>query len=91
MHVPLGAAPTTLHAPILNARCTNVWAGLLGWAADRRPELKDPCVLADGTRMRGLSVESYGEMTVQLQTMQRGTERLALDWGQGRQSVGDRR
>lgn len=89
MHVPLGAEPRTVRSPILSARCTNVWASMLGWAADRRPELKDPRVLADGGRLAGLVVESYGEMAVRLQTVQRGTERLRLDWGQRRGRVRD--
>lgn len=84
LHAPLGARPATVKAPILNVRSTNIWNAMLGWVSDQRPELKDPRVLADGDRLSGLQLESYGELAVRLQTVQRGTQTLGLDWGQSR-------
>lgn len=81
LHLPLGGGRRQIRAPIVNAKCANIWAALQSWLIDRNPELKDPRVLADGPRTKGLLLESFGEVVVSLQAITRGAEKLALDWG----------
>lgn len=82
IHVPLGGDIRDIHAPLLIPRCINPWAALANWFTGRNPELRDPKVLADSSKTKGLSTQSYGEMVVQLQTICRGGTKMGLDWGQ---------
>lgn len=80
IHVPLGGKPTTLRAPILTAQCSNLWSSLSSWFTDRNPELRDPKILLEGTKNKGLNMESYGELVITLQSISRGGEALCLEW-----------
>lgn len=80
IHVPLSGKPTTLHAPILTAQCSNLWSSLSSWFTDRNPELRDPKILLEGTKNKGLNMESYGELVVTLQATTRGIEALSLEF-----------
>lgn len=39
-----------LIAPILIPKSTNIWASVVNWITDRNPELRDPKILASGTK-----------------------------------------
>ncbi|XP_055323382.1 B9 domain-containing protein 1 [Sitodiplosis mosellana] len=80
IHVPLGGKRTTTRAPILTAQCSNLWSSLSSWFTDRRPELRDPKILLEGTKNKGLTMESYGELVVTLQSITRGGDALCLEW-----------
>lgn len=80
IHVPLGGKRTMVRAPILTAKCSNLWSALSSWFTDRNPELRDPKILLEGTKSKGLNMESYGELCVTLQSITRGGETLGLDW-----------
>lgn len=80
IHVPLGGKRTTIRAPILTAQCSNLWSSLSSWFTDRNPELRDPKILLEGTKNKGLNMESYGELHVTLQAITRGGDALCLDW-----------
>lgn len=84
-HVPLGGVSREIRAPLLIARCKNVWAAIVNWFSGRNPELKDPKVLGDGSKAKVLSTQSYGEIIVQLQSVCRGGTKMGLDWGQQQQ------
>lgn len=59
LHLPLGSGVRSIRTPIVNAKCANIWAALQSWLIDRKPELKDPKVLGDGTRTKGNFVFMY--------------------------------
>lgn len=80
IHVPLAGKRTTIKAPILTAQCTNLWSSLSSWFTDRNPELRDPKILLEGTKNKGLNMESYGELHVTLQAITRGGDALSLEW-----------
>ncbi|KAI9589946.1 hypothetical protein GQX74_008114 [Glossina fuscipes] len=69
-----------LKAPILRPRCTNMMSDFIRWLTGRNPELKDPKILLDNMKTRGLSTESYGEVQLQLNVMSRGIARLGLEF-----------
>lgn len=52
------------------------------WFTDRNPELRNPKMLLEGEKTKGLYVESYGEVVIALQSISRGGGQLSLDWGQ---------
>lgn len=80
IHVPLGGSRTTIRAPILIAQCTNIWSSLSSWFTDRNPELRDPKTLLDGTKVKGLNMQTYGELVVTLQSITKGSDTLCLEW-----------
>lgn len=80
IHVPLSGKRTTVRAPILTAKCSNLWSTLSSWFTDRNPELRDPKVLVEGTKSKGLNMESYGELVVTLQAITKGGDALCLEW-----------
>lgn len=80
IHIPLGGKRTTIEAPILTAQCTNLWSSLSSWFTDRNPELRDPKVMSEGTKSRGLNMQSYGSLFITLQTISRGGNSLCLEW-----------
>lgn len=53
IHVPLGGKRTTIRAPILIAKCSNIWSAISSWFTDRNPELRDPKILLEGTKTKG--------------------------------------
>lgn len=53
LHLPIGGE-RIIRAPIVNAKCSNIWAALQSWLVDRSPELKDPQILSEGHRTKGL-------------------------------------
>lgn len=54
VHVPLGGSRKTMRAPILTAKCSNVWSAVSSWFTDRSPELRDPKILLDGNKSKGM-------------------------------------
>lgn len=80
LHVPLGGCRTTIRAPILVAQCTNIWSSFSSWFTDRNPELRDPKTLLDGTKVKGLNMQTYGELVVTLQSITKGSDTLCLEW-----------
>lgn len=80
VHIPLGSRE--LDAPITIPRCSNFWAAVISWFSGRNPELRDPKVLTNGNKTKGLSTQSYGNVVVALQSISRGSSKLGLDWGQ---------
>lgn len=80
IHIPLGGKRTTIQAPILTAQCSNLWSSLSSWFTDRNPELRDPKILLEGIKSKGLNMQSYGELFVTLQTITRGGNALCLEW-----------
>ncbi|KAJ6638000.1 B9 domain-containing protein 1, partial [Pseudolycoriella hygida] len=79
-HLPVTSGE--IRAPIFQIRCSNIWSSITSWFSDRRPELRNPKILVEGEKTKGLSVESYGEVVIFLQTVTRGAGHLSLDWGQ---------
>uniref|UniRef100_A0A1A9WHQ3 B9 domain-containing protein 1 n=1 Tax=Glossina brevipalpis TaxID=37001 RepID=A0A1A9WHQ3_9MUSC len=69
-----------LKAPILRARCSNMMSDFIRWLTGRNPELKDPRVLLDNMKTKGLSTESYGEMQLQLNVISRGVAHLGFEY-----------
>ncbi|KAH8382870.1 hypothetical protein KR009_005658, partial [Drosophila setifemur] len=69
-----------LQAPILMPKCPNMLADITSWLLRRKPELKDPKVLLDSHKCKGLSMESYGTLEFQLSTMVRGAKKLGYQW-----------
>lgn len=53
IHVPPGGQQKTIRAPILVAKCSNVWSAISSWFTDRNPELRDPKILLDGNKSKG--------------------------------------
>jgi B9 domain-containing protein 1 len=83
LSIPLSGGVQTYVAPIILPKSVYIWAAMIDWILDRSPELRDPKVLADGTKFKGLKTESYGELKVRLQTVSRGCRDLGMDWGKG--------
>lgn len=54
IHVPPGGDRKTIRAPILVAKCSNVWSAISSWFTDRNPELRDPKILLDGNKSKGI-------------------------------------
>ncbi|XP_043655624.1 B9 domain-containing protein 1 [Drosophila teissieri] len=69
-----------LQAPILMPRCPSMMADITSWLLRREPELKDPKVLLDNLKCKGLSMESYGSLQFQLSTVMRGARKLGYHW-----------
>ncbi|XP_064549196.1 B9 domain-containing protein 1 [Drosophila montana] len=67
-------------APILMPKCPNMIADITSWLLRRQPELKDPKILLDNTQCKGLSMESYGTLEFQLNTVMRGARKLGYNW-----------
>ncbi|SPP82979.1 B9 domain-containing protein 1 [Drosophila guanche] len=86
IHLPVfGSRPTTdqntiLEAPILMPKCPNMFADVTSWLLRREPELKDPKVLLNSMKCKGLSMESYGSLEFQLHTIMRGARKLGYNW-----------
>lgn len=80
LHLPLGGSRKTIRAPILTAQCSNIWSSLSSWFTDRNPELRDPKILLEGTKSKGLNMLSYGELVVTLQCITKGGDTLCLEW-----------
>lgn len=80
VHVPLCGTSKEIRAPILTPKCENLWAALVSWFTDRSPELRDPKILADGTKNKNLLTDTYGELILNLQTISRGAGKLSLVW-----------
>lgn len=71
-----------IRAPIFQMKCSNIWSSITTWFTDRNPELRNPKILLEGEKTKGLYVESYGEVVIDLQSITRGGGHLSLDWGQ---------
>lgn len=69
-----------LQAPILMPKCPNMMADITSWLLRREPELKDPKVLLDNLKCKGLSMESYGSLQFQLSSVMRGARKLGYHW-----------
>ncbi|XP_017053477.1 B9 domain-containing protein 1 [Drosophila ficusphila] len=69
-----------LQAPILMPKCPNMMADITSWLLRREPELKDPKVLLDNLKCKGLSMESYGSLQFQLGSVMRGARKLGYHW-----------
>ncbi|XP_017118822.1 B9 domain-containing protein 1 isoform X2 [Drosophila elegans] len=69
-----------LQAPILMPKCPNMMADITSWLLRREPELKDPKVLLDSQKCKGLSMESYGSLQFQLASVMRGARKLGYQW-----------
>ncbi|XP_055387740.1 B9 domain-containing protein 1 [Condylostylus longicornis] len=81
IHVPIFGYKRKIKTPILIPRCSNLLAELSTWITGKNPELKNPEVIAEGIKTKGLQVESYGELVLSLQTMSRGSNRMGYDSG----------
>ncbi|KAH8409857.1 hypothetical protein KR222_010562 [Zaprionus bogoriensis] len=66
--------------PILMPKCQSMLADVTSWLLRRQPELKDPKVLLDNLKCKGLSMESYGTLQFQLHTIMRGARKLGYHW-----------
>lgn len=71
--------PTLIRAPFSTPKATNVWSSLINLIANRSPELRDPKILADGTKTKNLFTSSYGDLLVSLEAITKGTEKLHFD------------
>ncbi|KAH8316002.1 hypothetical protein KR074_004992 [Drosophila pseudoananassae] len=69
-----------LQTPILMPKCPSMLADITSWLLRREPELKDPKVLLDNLKCKGLSMESYGSLEFQLSTVMRGARKLGYHW-----------
>ncbi|KAH8389370.1 B9 domain-containing protein 1 [Drosophila serrata] len=69
-----------LQAPILMPKCPNMIADVTSWLLRREPELKDPKVLLDNLKCKGLAMESYGSLDFQLSSVMRGARKLGYHW-----------
>ncbi|KAL7728235.1 hypothetical protein ACLKA6_005648 [Drosophila palustris] len=78
---PHGEQSSSLsEVPILTPRCQNMLGDVTSWLLRRQPELKDPKVLLDNLQSKGLSMESYGTLELQLHTIMRGARKLGYNW-----------
>lgn len=68
-----------LRAPIFTPKATNIWASMINLITDRSPELRDPKILANGTKTKNLFTSSYGEILLSLESIMKGAEKLAFD------------
>ena len=68
-----------LRAPIVTPKATNIWASMINLITDRSPELRDPKILANGTKTKNLFTSSYGEILLSLESIMKGAEKLAFD------------
>ncbi|XP_052861976.1 B9 domain-containing protein 1 [Anopheles bellator] len=85
VHCPLSgshSAERTLRAPLFIPKYANACSAVMSWISGVNPEMRDPKILADGSKHKGLSSETYGELVVKLCAISRGSTRMALDWGQ---------
>lgn len=81
--MPIGSGKELeIRAPIIQTKCSNIWSSITTWFTDRNPELRNPKILLEGEKTKGLFVESYGEVVLALQSITRGGSNLSLDWGQ---------
>lgn len=71
--------PAVIRAPIFTPKATNVCSSLINFIANRNPELRDPKILADGTKTKNLFTSSYGDLLVSLEAITKGTEKLNID------------
>lgn len=71
--------PTIIRAPIFTPKSTNMWSSIINFIANRSPELRDPKILADGTKTKNLFTSSYGELLVSLEAITKGTDKLNFD------------
>ncbi|XP_002069645.3 B9 domain-containing protein 1 [Drosophila willistoni] len=78
-HRPAEVPPTQI-APILMPKLPSMLADLTSWILRREPELKDPKVLLDNLKCKGLSMESYGSLEFQMHTVMRGARKLGYHW-----------
>ncbi|EDV43076.1 uncharacterized protein Dana_GF18301 [Drosophila ananassae] len=69
-----------VQTPILMPKCPSMLADITSWLLRREPELKDPKVLLDNLKCKGLSMESYGSLEFQLTTVMRGARKLGYHW-----------
>ncbi|XP_017067682.2 B9 domain-containing protein 1 isoform X1 [Drosophila eugracilis] len=69
-----------LQASILMPKCPNMMADITSWLLRREPELKDPKVLLDNLKCKGLSMESYGSLQFQMSSVVRGARKLGYHW-----------
>lgn len=82
VHCPLSGMKRTVRAPLFVPKFSNIWSAAMSWLTGVNPEMRDPKILADGSKHKGLACESYGELVVSLQAISRGCSRMGLDWGQ---------
>lgn len=50
IHVPLCGSEHLFNAPIIVAKCSNMWAAAVSYVSDRSAELRDPKILAEGLK-----------------------------------------
>lgn len=50
IHVPLCGSEQLFNAPIIVAKCSNMWTAAVSFVSDRSPELRDPKILAEGLK-----------------------------------------
>jgi B9 domain-containing protein 1 len=72
--------PTIIRAPIFTPKATNIWSSMINLITNRNPELRDPKILADGTKTKNLFTSSYGEVIVSLECITKGTDKLNFDY-----------
>lgn len=82
IHCPLSGMKRIVRSPLYVPKFSNIWSAAMSWITGVNPEMRDPKILADGSKNKGLASESYGELVVGLQAISRGCSRMALDWGQ---------
>jgi B9 domain-containing protein 1 len=82
IHCPLPGNAQTIKAPIFIPKFTSFWSALMSWITDINPEMKDPKMMSDGSKHKGLYSEAYGELVTKLQVLSRGCGKMSLDWGQ---------
>lgn len=70
---------TTIEAPIITPKSTNIWSSLINFITNRNPELRDPKILVDGTKTKNLFTSSYGHICISLECITKGTDKLNFD------------
>lgn len=85
VHIPVAitnarkSSPTVIRASIFTPKATSMCSSIINFFANRNPELRDPKILADGTKLKNLFTSSYGELLVSLETITKGTEQFNFD------------
>lgn len=85
LHVPCSISnerksqPCIIRAPVFTPKSTNMWSSLMNLFTNKSPELRDPKILADGTKTKNLFTSSYGEIIVSLESITKGTDKLNFD------------
>lgn len=68
IHIPINNKADQ-RAPIMTAKCSNIWSTISNCFLDRNPELKDPRVLTESEKLKEFHMETHGELAFSIQTI----------------------